>query len=327
MRVFCTYFDKRYLSRGLAMYYSLQQHSLNSKLWILCLDAETNQYLTPLALPNVEIVSIEELEGDCPPLRDTKKNRSLLEYYFTCTPSLPLFILNRNQQIDLITYLDADLFFFSDVEPLFNEIGGHSIAIIPHCFPTAFRKAERHGIFNVGWVSFRRDDEGLNCLRLWQSQCIEWCADQSDENRFADQQYLDDWPARFRNLVVLHNKGANLAPWNIANYRISKRNGRLFVDDAPLLFFHFHGLRQLNGYVFDTCLQHYGAKLTPTVREEIYLPYVRKINALAKESGSAFHAPLARNNLPHPSSLGRTFDMLKRLLQRHYLLVLRLCLL
>ena len=327
MRYYCTYFDKRYLSRGLAMYHSLQEYSADFKLWILCLDTETTQYLTRLKLPNIEIVSIDELERNCAPLRDTKNNRSLLEYYFTCTPSLPLLILDRNQQIDLITYLDADLFFFSDAEALFNEIGGHSIAIIPHRFPAAFRKAERHGIFNVGWVSFRRDDEGMNCLRHWQTQCIEWCSDQSDENRFADQRYLDDWPARFRNLVVLQNKGADLAPWNIANYEISKRNGQVFVDDEPLVFFHFHGLRQLNSHVFDTCLQHYGAKLTPTVRDGIYLPYVRKINALARESGSAFHAPLARKDLPRPSFLGRTFDMLKRLLQRHYLLVLRSCIL
>lgn len=309
------------------MYHSLREHSPNFKLWVLCLDEETAWYLKALELPNVQPVAAEEFEREFPSLGQAKNNRSLLEYYFTCTPSLPLFILNRDQEVDLITYLDADLFFFSDIEPLFNEIGGHSIAIIPHRFPPEFRKAERHGIFNVGWVSFRRDDEGLNCLRHWQTQCIEWCSDQSDENGFADQRYLDDWPNRFRNLVVLQNKGADLAPWNIANYEISKRNGQVFVDDEPLVFFHFHGLRQLNSHVFDTCLQHYGAKLTPTVRDEIYRPYVRKINALARESGSAFPAPLARKNLPRPSFLGRTFDMLKRLLQRHYLLVFRSCVL
>src|ERR1700736_5427900 len=187
MRNFCTYFDRHYLARALVLYDSLKRNCADFKLWMLCLDEESYTALEKLKLPEVSLISLNELERDDSQLLQAKTNRSLLEYYFTCTPSLPLFIFNRNSDVDLITYLDADLYFFSDVEPLFGEIGNHSVAIIAHRFSKDFRKHEWNGIYNVGWVTFRRDDNGLSCLQWWRDRCIEWCYDRVENNRFAAQ--------------------------------------------------------------------------------------------------------------------------------------------
>jgi hypothetical protein len=283
MRHFCTYFDHRYLPHGLALYESLSQHCAEFRLWVLCLDTRTHESLRALKLSKIDLITLGELESGDKALCQAKTNRSLVEYYFTCTPSLPLFILRNNPAMDLITYLDADLFFFSSVEPLFNEIADHSIAIIAHKFSPRFQEAERFGIFNVGWVTFIRDDEALSCLQRWREECLKWCTDRSDGSRFADQKYLDDWPTRFQNVVVLQHKGANLAAWNLANYNISVRDAAIYVDDEPLIFFHFHGLKRLSGYVYNTHLQHYGATPSKLVVRQIYAPYLRKITRLAKK--------------------------------------------
>ena len=322
MRYFCTYFDQRYLPRGLAMYECLRRYCPQFKLWVLCLDAATHSYLASIKRSDLESIPMEEFERADELLKESRKNRSLLEYYFTCTPSLPLFIFEKNPVVELVTYLDADLYFFSPLDSLFDEIAEYSIAIIPHRFPPSFRKAERHGIYNVGWVSFRRDSNGLACLQRWRTQCIERCVDSNDTTQFADQRYLDDWPSTFQNLVVLQHKGANLAAWNIANYKITAQDGNIYVDDEPLLFFHFHGLRRLNRYVYDTCFQHYGAKLSPLVIHQIYQPYLRQIGMLSnKQSPAVFLPPLARESAPERSASFpvRAFDLLKHLLQRHYL--------
>ena len=305
---------------------SLRQHCAPFKLWVLCLDVATHKSLEAINPHDVELITMEEFEHMDELLTQARKNRSLVEYYFTCTPSLPLFIFKKSPAVELITYLDADLFFFSSLDSLFDEIADHSIAIIPHRFPPLFRKAERHGIFNVGWVSFRRDQEGLACLRRWRTQCIEQCVDANNETQFADQRYLDDWPAQFQNLIVLQHKGANLAPWNIANYRITEQNGTIYVDNDPLLFFHFHGLRRLNSYVYDTCFQHYGAKLSPLVIHRIYGPYLKRVDVLSNNQLAGDFLPtLARESAVERNNffLVRAFDLLRHLLQRHYLLVFR----
>src|SRR5439155_1321010 len=138
----------------------------------------------------------------------------------TCTPALPAFVLERWPEVDLITYLDADFFFFNDIEPAFAELAGSSIAITAHGFGPSLQKLEEFGRYNVGWVSFRRDKEGLRCLYDWRARCIEWCYDRLEGNRFADQKYLDEWPERFAGVLVFKHKGVNLAPWNVANFNL-----------------------------------------------------------------------------------------------------------
>jgi hypothetical protein len=317
MRYFCTYFDRHYLARALVLYDSLKRNCADFELWMLCLDEESYRALEKLKLPEVSLISLNELERNDSQLLQAKTNRSLLEYYFTCTPSLPLFIFNHNPDVDLITYLDADLYFFSGVEPLFDEIGNHSVAIIAHRFSEEFRKHEWNGIYNVGWVTFRRDDNGLSCLQWWRDRCIEWCYDRVESNRFADQKYLDDWPVRFHKVIVLQHKGANLAAWNVGNHELTLRDGKIFVDDQPLIFFHFHAFKQLAGWIYDTQLAQY--KVTPSkiLIRNIFAPYVRAVISRSQQLKSLSSAPLGtvRKN---PGGIFK----LSRFLNRQYLIVI-----
>lgn len=283
MYCYCTYFDWNYASRGLALYRSLERHCPSFRLWVLCMDSRCYDILSQLHLEHICLVRLEDLEKDDERLLAAKQNRRRIEYYFTCTPSLPLFILSHWPGVDLITYLDADLFFFSDPAPIYEEIADHSIAIIPHRFPTGFRHLEDSGIYNVGWLSFRRDRDGLACLHWWRDQCLEWCYDRKENGRFADQKYLDDWPSRFENVVVLRHKGANLAPWNLANYVVAVDHTVISVDDEPLIFYHFQGFRQLARALFDTGLAGYGVAPSTIVLHEVYGVYVRSLVASAHE--------------------------------------------
>ena len=277
MFYYCTYFDHHYLARGLALYSSLKKHSPSFRLWVLCMDSLVYTLLSRLSLPNLTLIRIEDLESSDPQLLDAKSNRKLLEYYFTCTPSLPLFILNRYPDVPLITYLDADLFFFSDPAPIHEEIGDSSIAIIAHRFPQHLRHLEVHGIYNVGWLSFRRSTEAFVCLQRWREQCIEWCTRRPENDRYADQKYLDEWPSLYRNLIVLRHKGANLAPWNLANYKIEWHDGRVWVDAQPLIFYHFHGLHPLRTWFYDSEMDRYQLKPSLKVMRRVYLPYIQSL--------------------------------------------------
>jgi hypothetical protein len=318
MRYFCTYFDRNYLPRGLALYRSLVCHCPAFLLWVLCMDRASYDILARLALPGLRPVALDDLEKEDQELQKAKRNRSAIEYYFTCSPSLPMFLLNHHPEVDLITYLDADLFFFADPAPIYDEIGDHSIAIIGHRFPPSLAEWERYGIYNVGWLTFRRDLHALACLRWWRERCLEWCYDRCEDGRFADQKYLDDWPARFPGVVVLRHKGANLAPWNLANYTIRSDGGRVWVDDQSLIFFHFHRLKQIEGWVYDPCISWYKAKASKVVRHHIYSPYIRALTETSREIPAALQEGAFRSSIRDPAMpsgmTGRLAKRVRRLL-------------
>jgi len=283
MQHFCTNFDHRYLPRGLALYQSLKQHCPSSHLWVLCMDRSCHEVLSTLCLPDIHLIDLQEFERSDEELLRAKRTRTLLEYYITCKPSFLLFILSKHPEVNRINYLDADLFFFSDLSPLFDEIADHSIAIIGHRFPPELVDFGQAGIYNAGFLSFRRDESAFACLRWWRDRCLEWCYDRFDEGRFFDQTYLDDWPARFSGTIVLCHKGANLAPWNLANYSIEADGPCVSVDGQPLIFFHFSRLRQVTRWLFDPNLAVCKVRPSTVVVRAIYGPYIRILVDLTRQ--------------------------------------------
>ena len=108
-----------------------------------------------------------------------------------------------------------------------------------------------YGVFNGGWVCVRRDARGLACLEDWSGRCLDWCFDRVEDGKYGDQKYLEEWPKRFDGVVVLKREGANLAPWNVEDYRISLCNGQVMADDDPVIFYHFSGLRQVRRWLYN----------------------------------------------------------------------------
>jgi hypothetical protein len=231
----------------------------------------------------------------------------------------------------MITYLDADIFFFADPAPIYDEIGEHSIVIIERRFSPNLYYLKQRGIYNVGWLSFRRDTHALACLYWWRERCLEWCYDRYDDNHFADQKYLDNWPDIFKNVIVLQHKGANLAPWNLTNYKIQTNENYVWVDEQPLIFFHFHGLRQIRTWLYDPQLAEYKVKQNKPVRQNIYMPYIQTLQQLSTSLGDRFLQPGIRrpaDNLQMSWSMEKLFNLLrvvKGVFSRRYILVVYGC--
>jgi hypothetical protein len=282
-RVYCTYFDHNYLSRGLALYHSLQRHAPGSRLWVLCLSEACHQTLVALDLADIVPVRLADFEAADPEVAATRAHRSTVEYYFTCTPAWMLFVLARETDAEWVTYLDGDLFFFASPEALYEELQGAAAAIIPHRYPPKLARLRKFGTYNVGWVGARKEPDGIAVIKWWRQKCIEWCHDYVDGDRFADQGYLDSFTRLFPRVKIIENVGANLAPWNIGNYRIDFRGDQVLIDASnPLIFFHFQGLRKgLRWFIFNSHL-NYRAPFSSAVRDHIYRPYVEDLLAIEK---------------------------------------------
>lgn len=245
MRYFCTLFDRNYLVRGLSLIESLNKHEPEGYvLYVVCLDELTRILLEEIRLENVVPIPLHGIEQGDLGLCEAKKNRSLVEYYWTLTPCIVLWLLKKNREIDLITYVDADMYFFSSPAPLFEEMGTSSIMIHEHRFSPnlAHLDMEMFGRYNVGMIVFRNDAVGLRVLKKWREQCLHWCYQKVEDGKFGDQLYLNDWPERYENIHVLQHVGGGVAPWNHDQYIFNNLGNQVLVDGNPLIFYHFHSL-------------------------------------------------------------------------------------
>ena len=275
MRIYCTLFDGGYIARGMVLADSLREHCSPCQLYILCMDDDAKTILERLRIPNVVLISLVEFEQEDSQLVEVKKLRSTVEYYFTCKASLIKYVLGKNPDCERVTYLDSDLFFFSDPIQLDSEIAASSVAVIDHHFSPGNQRLNKYGRFNAGWLSIRNDITGLQCIEWWRSRCLEWCYDYVDNDRYADQKYLEKFPALF-NSIIVHNIGANLAPWNIGNYNFTHHDEKIFVDGEPVIFFHFQGVKRLFGFIIESGLASYRQQLSSVARINLFVPYLEK---------------------------------------------------
>jgi len=245
---FCTLFDRNYLPRGLVLYRSLERVCADFRLRVFCMDDETQTVLERMALPNLSVIGLAELERHDPELLAVKPTRTQLEYCWTATPSVCAYSLDVEPELEQITYLDADLMFFTDPAPIFDELGADSVLIVPHRYAPQWQHLEAtSGTYNVQFMTFKRDERGLRALGWWRERCLEWCYNRVEDGKLGDQKYLDDWPERFEGVHVLEHVGGGLAPWNVANHALAEENGQPQVDGRPLVFYHYQSLKLYRG--------------------------------------------------------------------------------
>lgn len=269
-RYFCTLFDSGYLLKGLSMIRSLARYCPGMKIYVLCMDDQTKYIIERLEMPFVNCITLVEVENE--ELLKAKVDRGVAEYCWTLSSCFTWFVMQRFPEIDFLTYVDADLLFYSDVQPLYDEIGDASIAIIEHRFTPRLKHREVNGRFCVEWVSFRRDDQGLACLSRWREQCIEWCYYRLEDGKMGDQKYLDEWPLLYSSCHILMHPGAGVAPWNYAQYSFERDNfGNITVVGEPLLFYHFHQFQLLTYGKFNRLSKFYTSECPePSAIYEVY---------------------------------------------------------
>jgi hypothetical protein len=253
---------------------SLHEHYPEAHVHVLCLSEECRAAMEKTVRPHVSLLNLPDLEKADPGLAAAKPTRSQVEYYFTLTPCLPWHLLTR-RGLGEVTYLDADMLFFSSPEPLFTEAGDSSVVITPHRFPPRLKKLEVHGKYNVSWLTFRNTDSGLSCLSWYRKSCLEWCRDAVEETRFADQKYLDVFPEKFSGVHVMRHLGGGLAPWNLDYARLAETGETFFVGGEPLIFYHAQGMKHIMGPFYSSGLMGHATDLSDPVAEKILRRYIR----------------------------------------------------
>jgi hypothetical protein len=283
MQNYCTLFNISYLSRGINLYNSLIRVSKNFRLYIFAFDSITYEYLKKINLKKVIIIPLNEFEDR--KLKNIKETRTLTEYFWTCTGSTVLYLFNK-YNLKSCTYLDADLYFYKNPKILIEESKESSCIISKHNYSDGYDQTKTSGIYCVQFMHFKNDYLGNKILLDWRNQCIKWCFNRFEDNKFGDQKYLDIWPKKYEGVHVLNNLGGGVAPWNVQQYKVLKKL-KLQIKKThlkfDLVFFHFHNLKFIN----KNTTYIGGYKIDKNIKKKIYKPYLKKMliihNKLKKE--------------------------------------------
>ncbi|OFZ51853.1 MAG: glycosyl transferase [Bdellovibrionales bacterium RIFOXYB1_FULL_37_110] len=262
---YCTLFNHHYLTRGIAMYESLLKHAENFHLYIICFDTITHDILKSLNLSYVTFITLEEFEDS--ELRLIKPSRTAGEYCWTCTSSTLLYCI-KTYKLDHCTYLDSDLYFFSNPNVLVDEMGGNSVLITSHNYTKKYDQSQTSGRFCVQFLTVKNNSTGMQVLNDWRKNCIKWCFNRVEDGKFGDQKYLDSWPDDYNGIHILKNPGG-LAPFNIQQYDLSN-------PPYKMVFYHFHGLQFIGKHQID--LGYY--ELNKLVVQTIYAPYLNHLEKI-----------------------------------------------
>lgn len=236
---FCTVTDKNFVYKWLALCHSIDTFIPDSKIWVLCLDAEAEALIKKLGRRNTETVTLSDLNNA--ELMKLKTTRTKQEFAWTCKPAIMSYLLEE-KGVNKMIFADADILFYAPIDSLFEKYKDASILITSHKFPRyKMHLADLVGYYNSGFIMFRNDEISRVCVRKWKNQCIEWCHNFHDKGRHGDQSYLKSWPKEFKKVEEMEEKGVNLGTWNLEKYKVRKKDGVFFIDDEPLICFHFHG--------------------------------------------------------------------------------------
>lgn len=270
---YVTLFNSAYLNRGLVMYESLKKVSADFALYVVCFDYNTYTMLKELKYHNLIPVSLKEFEDE--KLLSIKAGRTATEYCWTCSASVIWYCI-RHYNLNNCAYIDADMFFYSNPEVIWNENKAADVIITLHNYTKDYDQSAVSGKYCVQFVGFKNTANAMKILEEWRENCIAWCYNRVEDGKFGDQKYLDVWPEKYNQVHVVKNPTVGLAPWNIQQFKILSESQLIHLPSGVSympVFYHFHKLRlfQNNLVSFSSSYYH----LNKTVLDTFYYPYAK----------------------------------------------------
>jgi hypothetical protein len=301
MRHFVVMSASNYLAKSLALYESLREfYGKEFKLYYFCFDNQAFETLRKLDMENIIPISLTEFEDE--ELLSIKAERSFAEYFYTCTASTILFVLEK-YKADMAIYLDSDIYFYDSPEILLREMTDKSVMITEHRYTKTWKK-ESPGKYCVQFMPFKNNLIGISVLKWWRNECIKWCYLRNENGLWADQGYLNDWPERFEGIHELKHIGGGVAPWNVLQYKFVNPGGNISGIELStrnrfdLVFYHFQGVR-----LFDNNYYYLGTPRLPyNAVEIIYFPYLKKLLEISNRISQISSQIEADKIIPFPGN-------------------------
>jgi hypothetical protein len=173
---------------------------------------------------------------------------NVIELNTSIKPVVFDYLYRIHPQAELVIYFDPDIYIYSNIECIEQELDGNAAVLTPHILkPIEFDGLEptentftQYGIFNLGFLATSRRKKTFFMLDWWKKRLEENCFDNPRRGIFVDQLPMNLSIIFFDKFKISKNYGLNMAPWNLHERCLSVRQGQYFVNDTyPLIFYHF----------------------------------------------------------------------------------------
>jgi len=213
-----------------------------------CLVDEIDGRISVNEYPQIEFVPFSFL--NFPNKNEISNQYDIFELSCAAKAFFGNFLLDKFQA-EILIYLDTDICVYDSFSLIERQLMTASILITPHFerpfvedgrFPLE-RDVLNSGIYNVGFFTLKNCDESTRFLHWWQARLFTQGYNNVCEGMMVDQLWLNLVPIYFPQSKVLFEPTCNLAYWNLPERSLEFKNGRYFVNDQLLIFFHFSGYR------------------------------------------------------------------------------------
>lgn len=276
MKTFCTLSDYSYLPYGLTLYDSLI-NTTNGKftLFYLCLDEKSYLKLKSLNDSNIIPIYLKDLIEKLEELKNYKI-KEYKEFVWMLSSYFTNYVMEKYNP-ESITYIDADIYFYDNIQLFYDEIKNKSVGIIRH---RHIKEDEESldGKYNVGIVYFANDEIGKKCLHWWKDAVFY--KKYPHLSTCYDQKYLEGFLMLYSrdNICVADETFAHGAPWH---YRLFDWSSYINTNSIiwngktqKLLFNHFSRFK----YNDDMYSYTNGQYADHTLNFEVFLiPEIKKI--------------------------------------------------
>ena len=292
-----SYIDANYLPKMLICYRSLQEHFYNRfVMHLFCFDDYTYDILKEYGFDNLILYRKEEFEIN--EIIKQKDNKKSYEYYWTYTPIVLKKVMDNVENDELVCYMDTDMKFFNSPQVIFDELEDRDVLIQPNNFSVKERwQFDPIGYYCTAFDIFRNNENTKKIVDDWSKQCIEWCGADFTTGQFGDQKYMNDWREKYSKVREVTVVGADIAPWNIDKYDVSKRKTSVYINNNPLIYYHFHAFKMsfddlsymIEGdrdnhydiredaieYIYKPYIEEYKKTIAELKKNKIFLKYIR----------------------------------------------------